>query len=140
MKNLKWWQWCLIIFIGIPMVGATVDVITGRETSPSTTETEFEPANAEFNAISGNDVFSMTFNAKADPETLPDIAREQCGKRDFCKVIGWTDPKFTARGFPMTQREVQAQAFQYSLNRNTGFEQMLWDCNQYTRSDKSQCI
>lgn len=140
MKNIKWWQWCLIIFIGIPMVGATIDVITGRDTSSSKIDSGFEPANAKFEAIGGPGIFAMTFKRNADPETLPDIARQQCGSQKICKVIGWTDPNFAARAFPMTDREVEAQAFQYTLNRNTGFEQMLWDCKKYVRSDENECI
>ena len=87
MKNFKWWQWCLIIFIGIPMVGATIDVMTGRDTTETNSD-GFAPARAEFEALSGDAVFAMTFNPKVDPETLPDIAREHCGARDFCNVLG----------------------------------------------------
>ena len=43
------------------------------------------------------------------------------------------DPKYAARGFPTTDREVAAQAFAYSLNRSTGFEQVLWDCKRWKR-------
>lgn len=139
MKNIKWWQWILIIVFGIPFVGATISVISGEPVETGTND-RFEAAQAKFDVIGGDGVFAMTFNVKVDPETLPDIAREQCGDRKICKIIGWTDPKFAARAFPMTDREVEAQAFQYTLNRNTGFEQVLWDCRKWMQTKTDRCL
>lgn len=122
------------------MVGATVSMMTGTETNSSKINSGFQPANAEFEVIGGPGMIAMTFNPNVDPEALPDIAREQCGSHKICKVIGWTNRSFAARAMPMTDREVEAQAFQYTLNRNTGFEQVLWDCGTWARLEKDECL
>ncbi len=140
MRNLKWWQWVLIVFFGIPMIGATVDVMTNGTSSSSSNSDRYQPVNAEFRSISGDAIFAMTFDPKADQAAIPEIAREHCDDRDFCNVLGWTDPKFAARGFPLTERESAQLKFQYTVNRNSGLEQTLWDCRAWKQTSESQCL
>ncbi len=52
----------------------------------------FASPDAQFKVIAGDSFFAMTFNADADPDALPDLARERCGTLFRCTVIGWTDP------------------------------------------------
>jgi hypothetical protein len=103
-------------------------------------ETGVKPAKAEFRSLAGDGIFAMEFDQKAAPDTLPDIARDHCATRDFCNVLGWTDPKFAARGFPMTDREIAQVKFQYTVNRATGLEQALWDCRVWPQTDESMCL
>ena len=142
MSKLKWWHWVLIVFFGLIVLGSLVPSPPNKLAKPGSPAPSptFADANAKFEPISGDAIFAMTFDAGADPQTLPDLARAQCGKHAFCKVMGWTDPKYAARGFPMTDREVAAQAFAYSLNRSTGFEQSLWDCKRWKRKNKDECL
>lgn len=134
MKNLKWWQWCLIVFLGIPLIGATIDVLRSGSSSHASS------AKAEFKALSGNAVFAMLVDPEVDPETLPDLAREHCSDREFCNVLGWVDEEFVAKGFPLTDRESAEVKFQYTVNRSTGLEQTLWDCRTWKRSKENNCL
>ena len=140
MSKLKWWQWCLVIFIGLPFIGATISAITGGQSIETERGKKYEPANAEFKLIAGEGIFAMTFNPKADPDKLPEIARRHCGSRDFCNVLGWTDPAFAAKGFPMTERETKSVKFQYTVNRHSGLEQELWDCTKWAKQGKDSCL
>ncbi len=82
----------------------------------------------------------MVYDPAVAASDLSDIVREECGTRSFCKIMGWTDPAYEPRGFPMTDREVSAMTFSYSLNRDTGYEQVLWNCDIYKDVDSSGCL
>lgn len=143
MKKLKWWQWSLIAIGGLTVVGMFSDPTEKQVAANEDIKTptnKYTKAEPKFEQIGGPGFYSMVFNAKVDPQRLPDIAREQCGQNKICKIIGWTDPKFAARALPMTDREVSAQSFQYTLNRNTGFEQTLWDCKIWQQSNPDTCL
>lgn len=135
MKKLKWWHWALIAVFGITALGYTLDPQADSQSPAGKTI-----AKPEFKPISGDDVISMLFDPGVDRSALPDIAREYCGSRNFCKIMGWTDPAFIPHGFPMTDREVEAMAFSYSLNRDTGLDQALWDCRGDSKRPKSECL
>jgi hypothetical protein len=135
LEKIKWWQWAVGGFLLFMAVGA-ITTPAPKEGDPHT----FARANPKFRLIAGDAIFAMTFDADADPDELPELAREQCGSRGFCKVLGWTDPKYAARGFPLTDREVQQLAFSYSLNRVTNFEQVSWNCERWKRTSLSECV
>lgn len=87
-----------------------------------------------------NDFYAVQVTSDLASIEFPAVARDQCGSKAFCKVGIWTDAEMMARGFPMTDRELAAMAFQYSLNRETGFEQTLWNCETYPQSDQNSCL
>ena len=136
MKKLKWWHWVLIVFAGMFVLGSLVD---DPENNTAQTGSKYEDADAQFRELAGEDMFVMTFNAKADPKTLPTIVRDHCGTRDFCKVFGWTNPEFAPRGFPMTDREEGAQVLSYGINRTTGYEELTWDCEKFGKMEGVIC-
>jgi hypothetical protein len=81
-KKLKWWQWALIAFFGTGIIGTIVD---GRPPPRAKPTKSFAAADAEFKPIARDAVFAMTFSEHADPDALPDLAREQCGSRSWAK-------------------------------------------------------
>ena len=68
------------------------------------------------------------------------LAREICGETTMCKVGIWTDPARLPTGFPMTVQAVEDQAFMYTRNRNTGFEQTVWLCDRYPQPNPAHCF
>lgn len=93
----------------------------------------------EFQTIAGADIFAMIIPANATADDLAMAARDQCGQREFCQVHGWVNEADAAKALPMTDREVSALSFQYAHNRNTGFENRLWDCERWPR-DADECL
>ncbi len=138
LKKLKWWQWGLILLFGAGAVGAIIDPPSRPQGAQQASR--FEAPNAAIRPVYRDTIFTMTFNEGADPDALPGLAREHCGARSPCQVLGWTDPEFAARGSPMTDREIDHLAFSYSLNRGNGHEQALWDCDRWKRSDRAECL
>ncbi len=86
------------------------------------------------------DFTALAVAPDADPAAMETLAKDTCGSRDFCKVSIWTDESTMPRGFPMTDREVAATAFAYSLNRTNGFEQAMWDCARFPQGDSGACL
>ncbi len=70
------------------------------------------------------------------------IARDkkQCGAAALCGVQAWSDRGLAARAMPLTDAEVASRAFSYRINRTTGFEQALWDCERYPQDDRARCL
>lgn len=122
------------------MVARSIDILTGRDQDPAATGLTKANADLDFKLISGDNVFAVTLAPETDPDDLADLAREHCGARDFCEVLGWIDPKYTAKGFPMTKRELSRLSFQYTVVRLNEMEHVFWDCEIWQRDDTQSCI
>lgn len=102
-----------------------------------------EPAAApapEFIAMGGQNTWAMIPPADADPAQFNAWAKDRCGDGDFCKVFAWTDRVNAARAFPMTDAELETLAFSYGVNRNTGYEEVLWDCKRFPQPEAGRCL
>lgn len=80
---------------------------------------------ATFRTI-GRDTSAMVFAASTSHAAVEAAARKHCAGRQWCKVLGWTDPRAAATAMPMTEREMAAQKFSYTLNRETGMDEAEW--------------
>ena len=133
MRKLRWWQWCLVVFLGIPTLGAAVELLSGNEdVTAGSSKPEFKP-------LSRDAVFAMLVDPDVQPDSLLGLAREHCADRQYCNVLTWTDSSHAARGFPLTDREAGEVRFQYTINRATGFERARWDCATWAIPDESNC-
>lgn len=88
----------------------------------------------------GKDFYAGHFEPNTNADALTNKARDTCGTADQCMVFGWTDPSKQARGFPMTDREAQSLAFQYTINRLNGTEETRFRCGQVTGAKKADCM
>ena len=78
-----------------------------------------------FKAI-GRDTYAMIFAAASDHASVEGAVRSQCSGKQWCKVLGWTNASAAASAMPMTDREVAALRFSYTLNRVTGLDEATW--------------
>lgn len=83
--------------------------------------------------------FTVLIPEGATRSDLEKAAKEACREHPICHVAGWRSPENMPSKLPMLEREVDAQAFDYALNRNTNFERTLWDCKVYPEA-KGQCL
>ncbi|GAO39559.1 putative SleB-like protein [Sphingomonas changbaiensis NBRC 104936] len=88
----------------------------------------------------GGDAFVVVLDKKVGASKFPALALAACGQKDFCKFMGWTDPRKAPKGFPIEAEQHQALSFSYLRNRSNGFEKMLWNCKEFVRADQSQCM
>lgn len=136
MKKLKWWQWGLIGFFGIALVGAIVDPPEPRS---GEAETQYVDPDGDIELISGNSIFAMTFDPRADPDELLQISRRYCNEFDFCKIYGWSNPELAAGNMPLTERENEAVEFVYTLSRWNGVDRAWFNCRRWDRPS-GQCL
>jgi hypothetical protein len=94
----------------------------------------------EFIAFSQPGISAMVIPAGAKPEQFETWARQHCGALEFCQVMGWTDPARAARAFPMSDREVEAIAFSFKINRASEYEQVIWDCTRFPQPAPENCL
>ncbi|MGE0178957.1 MAG: hypothetical protein AB7O91_03950 [Sphingomonas sp.] len=91
-----------------------------------------------FSAI-GRDIHAMVFDPAMAAEAIRDAAKDRCGAAAFCQVHGWTARREAARAMPMTDPEVAAMGFTYTVNRSSGFESAMWDCRRWPRP-AAECL
>lgn len=86
------------------------------------------------------DTFIVTLDKGFNADELPALAAFNCGNRDYCKFMVWTDPKATAGGIPLTPEEIASMSFSYFRDRATGYDKPLWNCAVFARREVSQCM
>ncbi len=97
------------------------------------------PVDAEFRQLPGQNRFTMIIPANLPADRWKEVAKQKCGPVEFCQVFAWTDPAEASQTFPMTDRELKALAFSYGVNRNTGHEHAVWDCDRFKRENSEEC-
>lgn len=97
-------------------------------------------AKSTISVSASDDSFILLLDAKASPASFPALALTTCGTRDFCKLLGWTDPHHAPKALPVTPDQHKAMSFSYLRNRSNGFEKLLWNCKQFPRPDPNQCM
>jgi hypothetical protein len=92
--------------------------------------------------ISGgdNNSFLIALDPKMQPDAFAAIATRACGDRPYCKVMGWTDKAKLPTALPLQQAQVATMSFSYLRDRPHGFDKALWNCAQFKRADKAQCM
>ena len=124
----KWWQWALA-FLAFCIAGGVYSTITGTGALDEAAEEQVHsPAFTRFSQsrLIAPDVFAVVFPEGTDRDQVEAVARQTCGERQFCKVLGWTDAGAVARALPMTDRELAAQKFIITINRPTGMDEVIW--------------
>lgn len=81
--------------------------------------------------ITGRSFYVGVLSPEARPGDVEMAARELCGSATHCKVLGWYRADAVPARLMMTDREAQAEAFNYFLNRTNGEERALWICENY---------
>lgn len=94
----------------------------------------------EFIQLRGENVWVMIIPPDADPAQIKPWAKDRCGEVEFCKVFGWTDRASAARALPMTDAELESQAVSYGVNRATGYENFVWDCDRFPKTEGINCL
>src|SRR3546814_15745297 len=84
--------------------------------------------------------FILALDRNATPESYQAQALALCGGRARCRVLGWTDAARTPGGFPIYPGLLDGMAHSYIRDSSTKIERTLWNCEQFPRSNASQCM
>ena len=90
--------------------------------------------------IGDSDSFLVTLDAKLPPESYAKLATATCGDRPYCKFMGWSTKAKTPTVLPLQSTQVAAMSFSYLRDRARAYEKALWNCAEFSRSDKNQCM
>lgn len=91
--------------------------------------------------IAGNDdAFLVTIDRSTDPDSLRRLAEAGCGIRPYCKYMVWTERHAAPTALPLEPSQIATMAFSYLRDRSRGFEKALWNCDQFPRADRKQCM
>lgn len=104
------------------------------ETAVKTVQPEVQPPTvavkfAKKQLIAPN-TYAVVFTQDASRDGVEVAARNLCGSRQWCQVLGWNDAAVAARAMPMTDREVEAQTFALTINRASGMDEVIWAATQ----------
>jgi hypothetical protein len=97
---------------------------------------------SDVGAAPGNsrDTLLVVLDRKATAEAFVAYALRVCGARDYCKLFAWTNPVLKPGSEAMSDMQRSAMSFSYLRNEAEGFEKALWNCAEFPRDDKRQCM
>lgn len=84
--------------------------------------------------------FLVTLDPKAAADSFPQVAAKACGTRDYCKLMAWTDKTRTPKALPLGQAQIATMAFSYLRDKARSYEKALWNCGQFKRASKGECM
>jgi spore germination cell wall hydrolase CwlJ-like protein len=84
--------------------------------------------------------FLVTLDARAGADSFPAVATKACGARDYCKLMAWTDKAHTPANLPLGQAQIATMSFSYLRDKAHGYEKALWNCAQFKRASKGDCM
>lgn len=86
------------------------------------------------------DLFLVTIDRRADPESLRKQAEASCGASDYCKYMAWSARGRTPTSLPLEPFQIATMSFSYLRDRLAGFDKALWNCTEFPRADPRQCM
>ncbi|KQS04774.1 SleB-like protein [Sphingomonas sp. Leaf357] len=86
------------------------------------------------------DSFLVTIDPKLAPESYATLAAATCADRPYCKFMGWSSKARTPTALPLQPAQVAAMSFSYLRDHARGYDKPLWNCAEFPRPDKTQCM
>ncbi|HEX7694387.1 MAG TPA: cell wall hydrolase [Sphingomonas sp.] len=102
--------------------------------APTAGESEGSPLSIDPNS------FLVTLDARSGADSFPAVAMKTCGARDYCKLMAWTDKAHTPASLPLGQAQIATMSFSYLRDKAHGYEKALWNCAQFKRASKGECM
>jgi hypothetical protein len=63
-----------------------------------------------------------------------------CRTRPICQIVFWQDEKLAARKLPMTDQQLKSRTALWQFNANSGLRRLIWSCELFKRTDRSDCL
>lgn len=123
--------------------GGTPDAALTGDAVPAVTDAAVAAAIAAVvprqNRMLG-DTIILTLERGQPPATFPALAQAACAGRNYCKVMGWTNPQLTPESEAMSEMARASMSFSYLRDEARGLERVLWNCDEFQREQQSQCM
>ncbi len=134
---------------GEPVIAQLAPVSDAHKTGAALAEAKAALAEAAVASPSGGalvpvtgtgDSFLVALPRTMLAEDFPQVAAKACGDRPVCKFSGWADAANVPAALPLGTAQVASMSFSYLRDRAAGIEKSLWNCQQFARAEKSQCM
>lgn len=136
-KRLPTWaKWVLGVFGAILLVGVVNNLLGEGADGSSLVSAPPEPTRfASVREIGASSAVGKTFAVLvpegAAPSQMEHWSRRLCEGESFCLVLGWSEAALMASAMPMADREASSLEFSYRLNRHTGLDAAVWNCDRW---------
>ncbi len=87
----------------------------------------------------GAETFLLELGKGPTPDDWPQLAQTFCAGRAQCRIMAWSDGAAPV-GFPLSSAQIEAMAFAYIHNAQSGLQRALWNCTLYPRPVKRECM
>ncbi len=89
---------------------------------------------------STGDAFVMLIDRGATPGALEQLARQICGGRTKCRLLGWTSASDAPSGFPIAEEKLATMSYAYMRATDAGLERSLYNCTEFPGQPKMRCM
>ncbi|MCE7797479.1 cell wall hydrolase [Sphingobium sufflavum] len=89
---------------------------------------------------SAGDAFIMLIDPKATPDALEQLARQMCGGRVKCRLLGWTRTADMPEAFPIADAKLASMSYAYMRMTTEGLERSLYNCREFIAVPKARCM
>lgn len=123
----KRWVWIGGAVIGLAVLGVITTALSPESPAPGL-PVEAPAEQVRFSSVRtlAPDAYAVVFPPAASQAAVEGEARRKCAGKQWCKILGWTDPAYVATALPMTDREAAAQKFALTINRASGLDEAVW--------------
>lgn len=136
-----WWAWALVVLFGLGAISAIVsppEPTPGQPTAPTPVRFDQVDAIGNYRDL-GSEAYSVIIKPESDYVMTNAAARGLCRGKTFCQVFGFRDATAKPSAMPMTDREVEALIYTYTLNRSSGADDSVADCSFFPTAPKDRC-
>lgn len=86
------------------------------------------------------DTIILTLDRGQSADNFPAMAEAACGGRAYCVVMGWTNPMLAPEAEAMNDMARSSMSFSYLRDENANLERALWNCDEFRRENRAQCM
>ncbi|CAN5199624.1 hypothetical protein BH10PSE13_BH10PSE13_25390 [soil metagenome] len=89
---------------------------------------------------STGDAIAILFDRGTAPAAFEQFARQMCGGRKKCRILGWTRRADVPNAFPIDDETLATMSFAYMRATDAGLERALYNCKEYKDIPQSRCM
>ena len=75
-----------------------------------------------------------------DPEYIEKVFRNFCHDKVICITHIWKTGEATPKKLPFTDNEVELELATFQQNKNTGRNNLLWNCQRFKNKELKNCF
>jgi len=89
---------------------------------------------------STGDALAILFDRGTTPAVFEQFARQMCGARKKCRILGWTRRSDVPNAFPIDDETLATMSFAYMRAIDSGLERALYNCKEYKDIPQNRCM